>query len=63
MGLTRSGPNYSAIKGRKIRPNPLALILKAGKMASMSAILSAAQTADKPKLLDQRVKALLTRQG
>jgi len=31
MGLTRSGPNYSAIKGRKIRPNPIALILKAGK--------------------------------
>jgi hypothetical protein len=30
-------------------------------MASMSAILSPAQTADKPKLLDQRVKALLTR--
>jgi hypothetical protein len=27
----------------------------------MSAILSPAQTADKPKLLDQRVKALLTR--
>jgi len=51
--LTRSRPNYSAIKGGKIRPNPLALILKAEKMASMSAILSPAQTADKPKLLDQ----------
>ena len=53
MNLTRSGPNYPAIKGGKIRPNPLALILKAGKMAAMSAILSPAQTADKPKLLDQ----------
>jgi hypothetical protein len=29
--LTRSGPNYSAIEGGKIRPNPLASILKAGK--------------------------------
>src|SRR5947207_3205626 len=29
--LTRSRPNYSAIKGGKIRPNTLALIMKAGK--------------------------------
>jgi len=31
MGLTRSGPNYSAIKYGKIRPNPLALVAVAGK--------------------------------
>ena len=31
IDLMRSRPNYSAIKGGIIRPNPLALILKAGK--------------------------------
>ena len=31
LHVTRSRPNYSAIKGGKIRPNPFALILKAGK--------------------------------